>query len=168
MTLKSTIKKILDDEEDKPKIIDDEYIVNSKSIKHLNLKKLGKSPTMKNVIFVSPESISIGDNVGLNYNVWLNGAGGIEIGNDVIVGPFTVIHSANHKFEDTQRLIRTQGHTFEKVVIEDDVWIGAHCVIRPGAHIEKGCVIGARSIITKRIPRFSVVIENNKIIRKRE
>jgi acetyltransferase-like isoleucine patch superfamily enzyme len=168
MTLKSTIRKIIDDEEDKPKIIGDQYIVNSNSIKHLNLVKLGKSPTMRNVIFVNPENISIGDNAGFNYNVWLNGAGGIEIGNDVIIGPFTVIHSANHKFEDTKRPIRTQGHTFEKAVIEDDVWIGANCTILPGSHIEKGCVIGAGSIITKRIPKYSIVIENNKIIRKRE
>lgn len=166
MPVKSKLSKIFSDN-DKPKVVGEQFIVNSRSIVALNLKKLGSSPTVTNAIIVYPDKISLGNNVALNYHVWLNGAGGIEIGDDVIIGPYTVIHSANHNFQRTDVPIRTQGHTYKKVIIEDDVWIGAHSLILPGSHIEKGCVIGAGAIITKKIPQNSIVIKANEIVGKR-
>jgi acetyltransferase-like isoleucine patch superfamily enzyme len=37
------------------------------------------------------------------------------------------------------------------VVVEDDVWIGANCVLLDGTHIESGAVIAAASVVSGRI-----------------
>lgn len=42
--------------------------------------------------------------------------------------------------------------TSEKIVIGDDVWIGASCQIIKGAGIGNGSVIGAGSLVNKKIP----------------
>ena len=52
------------------------------------------------------------------------------------------------------------------IVVEDDVWIGYDCLIMSGAHIGKGSVIGARSIVTGEVPPYSIYV-GNKVIKKR-
>lgn len=57
-------------------------------------------------------------------------------------------------------------NTSMDIIVEDDVWIGYDCIILPGAHVGKGCVIGARSIVTGNIPPYSIYV-GNKVIKKR-
>lgn len=52
------------------------------------------------------------------------------------------------------------------IVVEDDVWIGFDCIVLAGAKIGKGSVIGAGSVVTGRIPPYSVYV-GNKVIKKR-
>ena len=52
------------------------------------------------------------------------------------------------------------------IYIEDDVWIGYDALIMSGVRVGKGSVIGARSIVTKDIPPYSVFV-GNKVIKKR-
>ena len=48
--------------------------------------------------------------------------------------------------------------TRTKLVIENDVWIGARFIVLPGcSHIGKGVIIGAGSVVTKDIPDYAVV-----------
>lgn len=55
-----------------------------------------------------------------------------------------------------------------EIVIEEDVWIGSNSVILSGVKIGRGSVIGAGSIVTKDIPRYSVVAGNPaKIVKMR-
>ena len=49
------------------------------------------------------------------------------------------------------------GHEKKKVVIGDDVWIGANAVILPGVTIGEGSVIAAGSIVNKDVEPFSIV-----------
>ena len=42
------------------------------------------------------------------------------------------------------------------IVIEDDVWIGANCVLLDGATLRQGCVIGAGSIVRGEIKPYSI------------
>lgn len=52
------------------------------------------------------------------------------------------------------------------IQIEDDVWIGYEALILQGVRIGRGSIIGARSVVTKDVPPYSVYV-GNKIIRKR-
>jgi len=115
--------------------------------------------------------ICIGNNVGLNYNVMINAdcGGSIQIGDDVSIGPYTVIRASNHNFERIDIPIKAQKHVPGTIVIETDVWIGAHVVILPNIKIGHSSVIGAGSIVTKDIPPFSVVVGNPaRIIKTRK
>lgn len=64
-------------------------------------------------------------------------------------------------------IYRKQGRwTNYETVIEDDVWIGYGSTILTGVRIGKGSIIGARSVVAKDIPPFSVYV-GNRIIKQR-
>jgi len=53
------------------------------------------------------------------------------------------------------------------VIIEDDVWIGAQCIILKGVTIGARTVIGAGSVVTHSIPADSIAAGNPcKVLRK--
>ena len=54
-----------------------------------------------------------------------------------------------------------RGEVTKNVVIEDDVWIGANAMILPGAHIRKGSVVAAGSVVTKAFDEEAVLIAGN-------
>ena len=54
-----------------------------------------------------------------------------------------------------------------KVVIGNDVWIGARCIIFEGITIGDGAVIAAGSIIRKDVPPYAVVGGVDKIVKYR-
>ena len=133
-------------------------IVGWKNISLANNVTIGQ-----NCILTSSEgSLSIGSNSGLNSNVTLGAdLGSINIGENVIIGMNTVMRAANHRFDQSPKVpIREQGHDSGKIIIHDDVWIGASSVIRPGITIGKGSVIAAASNLTKDVEENAIVAGN--------
>lgn len=133
------------------------------------LKSLGKNTLISdNVTITEVKNVAIGYNVSIHKYVFLEGRGGLEIGNNVAIAPYTSIWTSNHKFNDNNMPIRDQGYSMGKVVIEDDVWIGAHVVVLPGVRVGQGAVIGAGSVVTKNVTNHSVNAGNPaKVIRMR-
>lgn len=108
-----------------------------------------------------PSNIEIGSNVSINYGVWIaanrDNEGGIIIGNDVLIGPYSILHTGNHNYRDSNQLIRKQGHNFKSIVVQDDVWIAARCTILAGVVLGKGSVVAAGSVVTKNVEPYSIV-----------
>jgi acetyltransferase-like isoleucine patch superfamily enzyme len=105
----------------------------------------------------------------LNQGVILNGYGGIEIGEGVRIASNVAVNSVDHRFDDPDEFIYKQGFVCSKIVIEDDVWIGANACIHKGVTIGKGSVIGGGSVVTKDIPPYSVAVGvPAKVIKKRK
>ncbi len=50
----------------------------------------------------------------------------------------------------------SQGHQPGTVIIEDDVWIGANCVITPDVRIGRGAVIGAGAVVTRNVAPYTI------------
>lgn len=98
-----------------------------------------------------------GTNCGLGTDSFYGCAGGIELGDDVIVGNFVSMHSENHNYSDSEIPIRLQGTTHKGIKIGNNVWIGAKATILDGVQIGNGCVIGAGSVVTKSFPENSVI-----------
>jgi acetyltransferase-like isoleucine patch superfamily enzyme len=51
-------------------------------------------------------------------------------------------------------------HGSEKVVVEDDVWIGFGALILTGVRIERGAVVAAGSVVTRSVSAYSIVAGN--------
>lgn len=102
------------------------------------------------------EGIEIGANSGLGAFSFVGGAGGVTVGDNVIMGQRVSFHSENHVFSDPDATIRSQGTTRQGIVVESDCWIGANVTFLDGSHVETGCVIGAGSVVRGRIPAYSV------------
>jgi acetyltransferase-like isoleucine patch superfamily enzyme len=53
--------------------------------------------------------------------------------------------------------VELDGRIYKKVIIKNDVWIGANSVIMPGVTIGNGAVVGAGAVVTKDIPDYAIV-----------
>lgn len=97
---------------------------------------------------------------------YFGAAGGIKIGDNVIMGQYVSFHAQEHDFSDPAKPIRDQG-TFEKgIVINDDCWIGAKATILDGTLIGSHSVIAAGAVVKGIFPD-NVVLAGNpaRIIR---
>lgn len=52
-----------------------------------------------------------------------------------------------------------QNETVSKgdIVLHNDVWVGAHCVVLGGVTIHNGAIVAANSVVTKDVPAYSIV-----------
>ncbi|MCW4033865.1 MAG: acyltransferase [Candidatus Bathyarchaeota archaeon] len=108
-------------------------------------------------IYTNSGKITIGKNTLINYGCSIvSGYEEIRIGNNVLIGDHTVINTIKHNFDKIDTPINQQGTTEKPIIIEDDVWIAAHCTIIQGVTIGKHSVIGAHSLVTKDIPPYSI------------
>ncbi len=110
-------------------------------------------------------AVIIGDNTGIGLSNVIIGP--VKMGNYVMLAQNIVISGLNHGYEDVTMPPRVQKVVTKQITIEDDVWIGANCVVTAGVTIGKHAVIGAGSVVTKDIPPFSVAVGNPaRVIKK--
>lgn len=114
----------------------------------------------ENSVIKFPERIDIGDNVGINDHCWLSGDGGISIGSDSRLGPNVTVVSFEHRIDDRERSIKSQGKEYDPVTIGEDVWVGASAVVTAGTTIGDGAVIGAGAIVTRDVPEYAIAVGN--------
>ena len=64
----------------------------------------------------------------------------------------------NHEFRSRSRRIVEQRFQASRggIMIEDDVWVGANCVILDGAVLRRGCVVGALSVVDRELEPYSI------------
>lgn len=103
------------------------------------------------------KGIKIGNNVGMGEFACIGGAGGVEIGDDCIIGAYLSIHPENHNFADTEKLIKHQGVTRQGIQIGKNCWIGAKVTVLDGVRIGNSCVIAAGAVVTQSFPDHSVI-----------
>jgi maltose O-acetyltransferase len=121
------------------------------------LKYVGKNVNVQPGVNMHPLwNISIGNNSGIGRGSYLSAEATIEIGNDVLIGSELMILTTNHELKKDIPIIR-QGMTRAPVKIGDDVWIGARVIILPGVEIGNGAVVGAGSVITKKVDPYTIV-----------
>jgi acetyltransferase-like isoleucine patch superfamily enzyme len=92
--------------------------------------------------------VTLGRNVGVGSNSFLGAAGGIEIGDDTIVGNFVSFHSENHNAERLDVPIRQQGVRSIGIRVGHGCWIGAKATLLDGAVIGDGCIVAAGAVVT--------------------
>ena len=113
-------------------------------------------------VFLPPFYTEFGKNLKLGKRVFINMGcrfqdnGGIEIGDDTMIGQGTTLVTLNHNLSPKTRLTATPS----PIKIGKNVWIGANCTILPGVTIGDNCVIGAGSVVVKDIPANSVAVGN--------
>ena len=102
----------------------------------------------------------------------------VIVGDDVLIASNVTIsdHDSHSVFWRERRSDTTDWYEGRKnwqhvkigpVVIEDKVWIGMGAIVLEGVRIGEGSVVGAGSVVTKNVPRYSLVAGNPaKVIRK--
>lgn len=111
--------------------------------------------------FRNADKIRCGRNLGVGNDVMLQAGGGIEFGDDVLLGPGVKIWTQNHESKDINVPIREQGYRYASVTVGDDCWIGANAFILPGVHLPRGCVVAAASLVAVKAYREYSIIAGN-------
>lgn len=109
--------------------------------------------------------IFIGDRTRIGLGCTLIGP--VKVGNDVIVAQNVVMSALNHRYEDDTLPISRQGVTKNPIVVEDEAWIAANCVILSGVTIGKHAVVSAGSVVRRNVPSYSIVSGNPAQVVKR-
>lgn len=101
--------------------------------------------------------INIGNNVGIGDFSHIGGAGGVDIGDDTIIGSYFSVHPENHIFSNVSIPIRLQGIEHKGIKIGSGCWIGAKVTILDGANIGNNCVIAAGAVVRGFFPNNCVI-----------
>ncbi|MDO4248572.1 MAG: sugar O-acetyltransferase [Neisseria sp.] len=100
--------------------------------------------------------IEVGDYFYTNFNCTILDAGGVKIGNNVLLAPNVGLYTVGHPLDAG---LRNQAWEDAKpITIGNNVWIGAHSIILGGVSIGDDCVIAAGSLVTKDIAAGSLAM----------
>ncbi len=147
-------------------------------------------------LFVSLKGITLGDNVLIGKNAWLqtypndgkknlifidNGTQigrnftisavkKISIGKKCLLSYNVSLFDHDHDFSNRELTpMDTQVSAGKPVEINDGCFIGTHSFILKGVHLGKHCIVGANSVVTKSFPPYSVIGGNPaKLIKVRK
>lgn len=106
-------------------------------------------------IYSEGPSICIGNNVFIGNNTEFNITDKISVGNNCLIGAGCRFVDHNHGI-DKNLLIRNQLAPKQKIILEEDVWLGCNVVVLKGVFIGEGAVVAAGSVVTKSIPAYEI------------
>ncbi len=110
--------------------------------------------------------IGNGTRIGM-YSIF-NGGDSIRLGNNVLIAGFVYLQTSMHQYKKGIN-INEQGYHHAPIIIEKDVWVGAHSTILPGVKLEEGAVVGSNAVVNKNVEKNTVVGGvPAKVIRERE
>ncbi|MEO0272974.1 MAG: acyltransferase [candidate division WOR-3 bacterium] len=104
--------------------------------------------------------LSFGNHVGIS-GCTISASSSISIGNRVLVGSGCLItDSDSHPINPELRKRSFSACKVKPIVIQDDVFIGARCIILKGVTIGQGAMVGAGSVVSKDVPPYAIVAGN--------
>lgn len=105
--------------------------------------------------------ISLGSNVELGVDNFIQAGGRLVIMDNAMLGPGVKIWTVNHRFADPHVPISAQGYDLQQVTIGPNVWLGANVFIMPGVDLGEGCVVSAGAVVAaKKYPPYSILSGN--------
>ena len=123
------------------------------------MSKITGKEVDKSFAFFPPFNTDYGENITFGKNVFLNSGckfqdqGGITIGDNVLIGHNVVLATLDHN-----TCVSKRAELFAApIVIEDNVWIGANATVTSGVTIGKGSIVAAGAVVTKDVPKYSIV-----------
>lgn len=112
--------------------------------------KIGKhSRIMMRVVVTHPWKIIIGANTTINEFCYLDGRGGLNIGDNVNIALYSMLITGTHN----RRLKGFDLYT-EPILIGNDVWLAARTMVLNGCDLGNGCLLGAGSVLMPRTKCF--------------
>lgn len=108
------------------------------------------------------DDVVFGRGCYINSGTVIYSGNGVRLGDHVLIAANCTLAPVNHACKDRSRLIIEQRFLPSKggIVIEDDVWIGAGCVLLDGTHIRRGAVVGACSLIRGQLDEYGIYVGN--------
>jgi maltose O-acetyltransferase len=106
-----------------------------------------------NVEFADASAIVIGSHTVINQRVYLDGRGGLVIGDNVNISSHVLLVAGTHDVQDGAAF---RGEA-RRIVIEDYAWICTRAIILPGVTVGRGAVVAAGAVVTKSVTPHAIV-----------
>ncbi|QPK05350.1 acyltransferase [Vibrio kanaloae] len=137
---------------------------------YLFRRKNKKNKTViMNGSFFHHENINFGQHCYVGPGAEWFGLGQIEIGAGTVIGPKSVIWTADHNYNSNYLVPYDKSVIKGKVTIGEGCWLGYGVLITPGVSIGDGVVIAMGSVVTKNVEDYSIVGGNPaKLIGRRK
>lgn len=103
------------------------------------------------------KGLKMGNHSAIGDFTHFGAPGGIEIGNDVIMGSYISFHAENHNFSDTTKLIREQGVNSKGIILGNNIWVGAKVTFLDGCQIGDNSVVAAGAVVNGIYPPNSII-----------
>jgi maltose O-acetyltransferase len=145
------------------------FIAEHALLKQFNNSSHDERPELIQALFAKAEQVTIypplylsrgwqielGRKVMINLGASILGGASIKIGDYSLIGPHVQIISVSHPVDPTER--QQYAFTAKPVNIGSNVWIGAGAIICPGISIGDHSVVGAGAVVTRDVPRCTLV-----------
>ncbi len=106
--------------------------------------------------------IILEDGVVIESGVSIEAVRSVRIGARSHIGAFSMILDNSFHQLEGDRKMRPESHP---VVLEEDVLIGPHSILLPGAQVGRGTRLGPCTVLSHRTPPGAVVVGNPPFIR---
>jgi len=128
--------------------------------------KIGNLARFFYYFYLKKMGVKIGTGTMISIGAKIDvGSGSVVIGNKCTITHGTVVLS----HDAGAARMKKHAKSICTTTIENNVFIGVNCVILPGITIGENSIIGAGTVVTKSVPRNSVVVGNpGKVIRARD
>jgi acetyltransferase-like isoleucine patch superfamily enzyme len=132
--------------------IGDDTIVDARGTRGVSLapgSRLGRHGIITTTSHLSlmGVGVSIGKRSGIGDFFHIGASGGLHVGEDVIVGPYFLVHSQEHNYLDPEKPIRDQGTTQSEVIIGDNCWIGSRVTLLAGTQLGPRTVVASGAVV---------------------
>lgn len=110
-----------------------------------------------------PENIYIYDfaRIGRRSTIMTMGDSRFIMKRGCLTAEGLVVVTSNHRQHIGKFLSgKNEDNEYKDIIVEEDVWIGINVTLLAGAHIGRGAIIGASSVVTKNIPPYAVAVGN--------
>ncbi|MFT6901224.1 MAG: acetyltransferase-like isoleucine patch superfamily enzyme [Colwellia sp.] len=153
----------------------------------LLFKKFGQGAILKQALFVSYESIEvgqnvlifdharieaidcysehgiqpliiIGDGVVIQQRCHITAASTLSIGKNSLISFDVMIQDTDHQYENLEVPVGSQPLTVTKTTIGENCFIGSGAKINAGTTLGKHCIVGANSVVRGNFPDYSVIV----------
>ncbi|WP_422385605.1 DapH/DapD/GlmU-related protein [Nocardioides houyundeii] len=96
--------------------------------------------------------VVIGKRSGVGDGFHLGASGGVEIGDDVIIGPGFSAHSQEHNYGDHSLPIREQGTNEAPIIVGNDCWIGSKVTLLAGCSLGERTIVASGAVVKGTFP----------------
>lgn len=93
----------------------------------------------------------------VNGGILIQASNGVFLDRSTLLAPGVKIVSGNHDLDDFSK----PASKAEPLVISENCWLGANCVILPGVKLHPGTIVGAGSVVTKSFGIGNIVVAGN-------
>lgn len=126
--------------------------------------KIGKGLVIKNNVCIKfPWKLTLGENVWLGEDCWIDNLDYVTIGNNVCISQGALLLTGNHDYT-----LPTFDYRNAPIVVEDGAWIGAKSVVCPGVTVKSHAILTVGSVATKNMEAYCIYQGNPaSVIRKR-